>query len=102
MTRVVRNPRVIWDVVDGVMTLCHLNSTEYYDLNETGAAVWAACDDTREAIVRRVRERYPDQASSTIDATVHDFLNTLEAAGLILLQQEQTEGAEYRYVGPDN
>ena len=61
MTRIIRNPRVIWDVVDGVMTLCHLGSTEIYSLNETGAAVWEACDDTPEAILSRVREQYPDR-----------------------------------------
>jgi hypothetical protein len=94
MTRIIRNPRVIWDVVDGVMTLCHLGSTEIYSLNETGAAVWEACDDTPEAILSRVREQYPDQASETIDATVRDFLSALETASLILLQQEQTVGAE--------
>ena len=101
MTRMIRNPQVIWDVVDGVTTLCHLDSAEFYYLNETGAAAWAACDDTCEEIVRRVHERYPDQASSTIDATVRDFLHTLEAASLILVQEEQTEVAEKRYVGSD-
>jgi hypothetical protein len=88
MTRVLRNPQVIWDAVDGVTTLCHLDSAEFYYLNDTGAAVWAACDDTREEIARRLRERYPDQPADAIDANVRVFLDALAAASLISLQDQ--------------
>jgi Coenzyme PQQ synthesis protein D (PqqD) len=88
MMKIIRNPQVIWDVVDGVTTLYHLDSTEFYYINETGAVVWSVCDDTREEIIRQMRDRYPDQASCTIDGTVHDFLQALESANLILMQDE--------------
>jgi hypothetical protein len=90
MTRIVRNPRVIWDLVDGAMKLCDLDSGEFYDLNDTGAVIWAVCEDSHEAILARMREKYPGQPADAIDAAVRDFLQALESKGLISLHDEQT------------
>ena len=92
MIRIKHNPQVIWDMVDGVMVLYKVDSAELFELNDTGGVMWRVCDeDTLEEAVRRVHQIYPDQDLREIDATVRNFFQSLEAVGLISVQDEQTK-----------
>ena len=58
------NPDVIWDEVDGVLTLCETISGEFFSLNETGALIWKACaaNASFAQIVEQLAMAYPDES----------------------------------------
>jgi len=81
--------RVIWDVVDGQTTLCDLESGEIFELTETGALIWKACDGSSlEEIVQSLRETYSDAEPERIAADANGFIYTLERAGLVQIEAE--------------
>ena len=82
---IIPRDEVISDVVDGVMTLCHTGSVEYFRLNETGALIWSACLEraSTDVIVERLAAEYPDTSVDTLRGEVSEFLSSLVEAGLI-------------------
>jgi len=78
------NPLVIWDVVDGEMTLCHTDSGEIFELTETGALIWRACDrSSLETIVESLRKTYCDEDPEKLSKDACGFIRVLEQAGLL-------------------
>jgi len=87
MSRIRRSPQVIWDVVDGVMVLCHTDSAEFFELNPTGAIVWSVCDENIiDDVVERLQEAYPSEDHERLTADVWDLIRSLQEAGLVQLQ----------------
>lgn len=87
MTILHRRSDVIWDRVDGVMTLCHLGTGEFSRLNETGAMLWEACDaSTIEELVAFLMVRYPDERKERLAEAVAVFVASLEETELIELR----------------
>jgi hypothetical protein len=80
------NPEVIWDRVDGEMTLCDTRSGEFYRLNPTGAFIWEACDASQEEIVKRLSAAYPDQSRGVLERDVSAMIRSLEAEGLVTME----------------
>jgi hypothetical protein len=82
--RVKRRDDVIWDLVDGTMTLYQLTFGELFELSGTGGFVWDLCaGQTTDTIISSLLEVYPDQPMGKLSADVLAYLRTLEAAGLI-------------------
>jgi hypothetical protein len=79
------NPEVIWDEVDGVMTLCHTGRVEYFNLNETGGVIWRTCTSLNsvESIMTEVSKIYPDEDPAELRREVDQFLRALEEASLL-------------------
>ena len=82
----VRHPLVIWDEVDGVLTLCHTESTELFRLNEVGAVIWQACDGLASVgeWVEQLGKLYPEEGAELLAREVDTFCASLHAAGLIV------------------
>jgi Tfp pilus assembly pilus retraction ATPase PilT len=84
MSMLRRNPQVIWDVVDGVMVLCHTASNAFFELNQTGALVWSMCDESAvEAIVEHLRGAYPHEDRDQVAIDVRNIILALEEARLL-------------------
>jgi hypothetical protein len=83
--RFVRDPGVIWDEVDGVMTLCHLDTNEHFECNEVGALIWKAFDDraTVDEFVDHLAEIYPEEERAFLAEEVASFMTSLEQARLV-------------------
>ena len=83
--RFARNPSVLWDEVDGVMTLCHTETVEYYRLDEVGSLIWKIVDEraTVDGIAKHLAEIYPDEAIEFLAKEVECFISSLEEAGLV-------------------
>jgi hypothetical protein len=79
-----RSPAVIWDRVDGAVTLCNPETAELFRLNEAGGMIWELCDGrTREEILIAVAARYPSVPRERIEGTIHEYLAMLAGEGLI-------------------
>jgi hypothetical protein len=84
MRTIRHNPQVIWDVVDGVLVLCHTASNAFFELNQTGALVWRMCDGSAvEAIVERLRAAYPHEDRDQVTIDVGNIILALEEARLL-------------------
>jgi hypothetical protein len=78
------NPQVIWDVVDGVMVLCHTASNTFFELNQTGALVWSMCDGSAvAAVIERLRAAYPHEDRDQVAIDVRNIILALEEARLL-------------------
>lgn len=87
--KIKRNPSVIWDVVDEVLVLCNTESNEFFNINKTGAVVWGLCEERPiDEAVKRVHEVYPEQEIEIIAEHVRDFIRSLEASGVISIQEQ--------------
>ena len=88
--RFARDPEVIWDEVDGVMTLCHLEMNEHFQCNEVGALIWKAFDNraTVEELVEHLAEIYPEEERGFLAEEVASFMASLEQARLVRLLEE--------------
>ena len=87
MSQIRRSPQVIWDMIDGVMVLCHTESNEFFELNQTGAIVWSVCDERGlEDVVERIREAYPNEDHDRLTTDVRDLILSLEEASLLEAQ----------------
>ncbi len=88
MSKLLRNPEVIWDTVDGTMVLCHTGTVTFFSLNPLGARIWAACDGcTPDELVAQVGAAYPDQDSGQVAADIREFVQAMEQAGLFQRQE---------------
>lgn len=87
MTNVSINPEVIWDEVDGVLRLCHTGRVEYFDLDETGAAIWKECAEQTSVdnIVLELKKNYPDEDTAELSSEVELFVQSLEDANLLIV-----------------
>jgi hypothetical protein len=84
MRTIRHNPQVIWDVVDGVMVLCHTASNAFFELNQTGALVWRLCDGSAvEAVVERLRAAYPYEDRDQVALDIQTIILALEEARLV-------------------
>jgi hypothetical protein len=89
MRRYARDPAVIWDDVDGVMTLCDVRSGEFYELNATGATIWLACLDADIATVLRVlHAEYPTVEAAQLAADVQAHLTALATHHLLTVSEQ--------------
>jgi Coenzyme PQQ synthesis protein D (PqqD) len=87
-----RNSQVIWDLVDGVTVLCNTDSVEYFHLNGTGAMVWDFCEDnTLGDTVKHLHYFFPDGDRDVVAAHVNEFLESLKAANLILMEGDEID-----------
>jgi hypothetical protein len=93
MSRVSRNPHVIWDVVDGQTILCDTDSAEFFELNPTGAAIWQACESSSvEELIKFLQAAYRDEAQERLCADVSGFVSSLKTAGLLVVCDESCLG----------
>ncbi|HEY0379562.1 MAG TPA: PqqD family protein [Pyrinomonadaceae bacterium] len=83
------NPEVIWDEVDGVMTLCHTGRVEYFHLNDTGGVIWQTCTsaDSVEGVAAEVSKIYPEEDPTELRREVDQFLRALEDASLLTIER---------------
>jgi Coenzyme PQQ synthesis protein D (PqqD) len=89
MSRLLRDPAVLWDVVDGVVTLCDTRSGEVFELNGTAGLLWSRCENTApEALVALLVALYPTQDVARLHADVESLVLQLTAAAL--LQDDRT------------
>lgn len=75
---------VFTDFEGGEAILVDLNTTKYYELNETGALIWRALENgkTIEDIVSEMQSVYEVSAEHAF-ASVETLLNSLEANNLV-------------------
>jgi len=92
----IHNPYVIWDEVDGTMTLFHLETREFFHLDEVGEYIWKGCDgsSTVETIVSRLAEEYPTEPPERIKQEVHSFVSLLHDARLLQFEHHPDTGIE--------
>jgi hypothetical protein len=88
--RFTRDPEVIWDEVDGVMTLCHLETNEHFQCNEVGALIWRAFDNrtTVDDLVDHLAEVYPEEEREFLAEEVASFMASLQQARLVRLLED--------------
>lgn len=77
-------PGVVSRQMNGSAVLIHLASNRIFELNATGARVWALLQQalTRDEVVARLRDEFGD--IEEIGATVDDLIEALRGEGLIL------------------
>lgn len=79
-----RNDAVVWDVVNGMTTLCHTGTAEFFTLNQTGALIWELCEGrTVDELIAEIGSRYPAADGKSIGAPIRDYLVQLEKEGLV-------------------
>ncbi len=84
MSKLARNPQVIWDQVDGMMVLCHLDTGDFFRMNSTGAFIWEVCDGcTIDDIVERLQTTYPDESHEMLSIVVQRYVLSLKEVGLL-------------------
>jgi hypothetical protein len=78
------NPDIIWDVVDGRIVLCNLDSRAIFELNGPGSIIWANCPDLRaNQMIECLRQAYPSQARDRLTRDVAEFIAALKSAGIV-------------------
>jgi hypothetical protein len=78
------HPEVIWDVIDGAITLCHTGTGAFYRLNDSAAVIWEALSEgTADAAVCALEKTYPDLDQTAALQVVGEFIESMVAAGLI-------------------
>ena len=84
MRAVGHHPDVIWDAIDGAVTVCHTGTGAFYRLNDSAAVIWEALGEgTADAAVRALQNTYPELDLATAQRVVADFISSMQAAGLI-------------------
>lgn len=78
------NDIVFTDFEGGEAILVDLNTTKYYELNETGALIWRCLENgkTIEDIVSEMQSVYEVSAEHAL-ASVETLLNSLESNNLV-------------------
>lgn len=87
---VIDKQRVVWGEMDGEALLLDLVSGSYFSLDELGKLIWEKLGDgqTEDEIVQSITESYEvDEATSRAD--VKEFLEKLQAAGLLELEHNE-------------
>jgi hypothetical protein len=79
------NPDVIWDEVDGVLTLCETSSGEFFSLNDTGALIWKACaaKASFRQIVEQMADAYSDESTERLQMELCEFILVLRESCLL-------------------
>lgn len=78
------HPDVIWDVIDGAVTVCHTGTGAFYRFNESAAVIWQALGEgNADAAVRALENKYPELDLATAQRVVEDFISSMQTAGLI-------------------
>jgi len=80
---------VIWDEVNGVMTLCHTGTVEFFHLDEVGSLIWRACGvkSTIADILKPLAEVYPEEEGNRLMQEINCFVSSLEEARLLERQE---------------
>lgn len=87
MRKIIRNPQVISDEVDGTRMLCHTGFVEFFRLNATGAQIWDICEGHDvDNVVKRLIEIYPGEEHDYLTQEAQRFVSSMEAAGLVEIQ----------------
>lgn len=86
------NAEIIFDDVDGVLTLCDTRTSEFFMLNEVGSMIWRVCDEEKEVgeIVERIREAYPEESPEALLREVDEFVVELAEAGLLVAKEDRS------------
>ncbi|MFW5955325.1 MAG: PqqD family protein [Rhodothermales bacterium] len=87
--RYVLNPDVVFtQMEDGEAVLLHLNTREYYSLNETAASIWISIRDglDRSEIGERLSAQYAAE-NGDIENALDGYLTELLSNGLITGQE---------------
>jgi len=85
VTRLSRNPDVIWDRVDGSVLLCHTRTGEFFRLNETGAQIWDLCEGgSPDDLLERLARSYPDEPRDRLAAATTHYLAELRENHLLM------------------
>jgi hypothetical protein len=83
-----RKAEVIWDSVDGRMTVCNVNSGDLIELSQTAGYVWEACEGrTADEITAILQILYPYIDVERLASDVRDFLEVLIDAALLELSE---------------
>jgi Coenzyme PQQ synthesis protein D (PqqD) len=93
-----RKPSVIFDVVDGKMTLCNLDDGDFFELNDTAAKIWLACVGhcTADQLTSAIAGTYRGEDSSRLASDVGSFIDMLCEAGLLSVVAETTPHTQIR------
>jgi len=75
---------VVSKPVGDAVVLVHVASNRIFELNESGARIWALVEGgaSRDEICRRLREEFETDGGN-VDASVDDLLADLASQGLI-------------------
>lgn len=78
--RLSRRPNVIWDDVDGTMTLCDTDTGAFLELNDPGAVVWRLCEGRSvQEIATALHSKHSGVKLHEVYADVEAFTTTLVA-----------------------
>ena len=85
-----RNSSVIFDLLDGNMTLCNLADGDFFELNDTAAKIWLACtgDCTADQLTSTVAESFCVEDTNRLRSDLASFIDVLCDAGLLLVIPE--------------
>jgi hypothetical protein len=90
MKTFLQNPEVIFDDVDGVLTLCDTGTSEFFKLNHVGSMIWRVCDKEKnlEEIVEWIHGAYPEESPELLLREVDEFVVELAEAGLLVAKED--------------
>ena len=75
---------MLWQRVDGVVTVCDTRSGELYDLNPIAGSLWSVINGTtRDELVELMAAQHSGEARETLRAYVDSLLVLLQGSGLI-------------------
>jgi hypothetical protein len=79
------SPGVVGRDMGGAAVLIHLDSNRIFELNPTGARIWAHLKDgcDTQQIAERLRTEFHGVPAETLAGTVDELLASLEREGLI-------------------
>jgi hypothetical protein len=79
-----RNPRVLWDSVDGTLVLCHTDTVQFYELNRVGAFLWRACEGADlDTVIGLLAETYPQIDPARLADDARSYFSALVNANLL-------------------
>ncbi len=78
-------PEVIWDVVDGCVVICNLDSGKRLELNSTAGLIWNELQSIPDLapLSRRVGEIFPEVPTIQLSQDVEDFVTHLLQEGFL-------------------
>ena len=76
--------QVLWKEKDGIVTVLHISSSEFYELNALGSTIWKmlAEAETTDAIIDSLAKKY-DTTREQLALDVHAFIVKMIAADLL-------------------
>ena len=82
------NSNIIFCEEEGVLTLCNLNSGEFYEIADVGLIIWNSICKTTEEIIEEINNKYGNQNTDDVRKDVENFVKDLLDTNLI----EHTNG----------